>query len=1105
MSLSRFAGFLIVLSTIPTGVRAVPENRTWLDPNGGSFQDGANWSAGGPAVPDGEDTVIFSLGDSGYTVSFTANASNAQLRVDDDAVTFDLSGFSYLANSAPIIGSSADDFARFTLVNGFMLSPGLTVSNNSASEGTVVIGSQAHWQFTGQINVGSQGVGSLTVTSGGQLSINPPGGGPITFIGGAAGAIGSVNVSGAGSTWSSANVFIGGIGTGTFTVSSSADATVTGTTSIGDSPSGAGTLTVTGPSSRFRGTSIGVVGNFGRGTLQVLAGGRAQFDNQLNVAAGTGSQGTVLVSGAGSLLQVGGTLGMVQPGNGQLKIEQGGVLTTGSAQLGGAGGATVIVRDPGSTWDNGPITIGSSGVGTLWIDNGGRVTSGSTAIIGTSTGSSGNVIITGAGSRWDHTGQVQVGNGNTTGMVRVENGAVLNSTSGGNIGAGGGFGTVTLDGTGSRWLTPNVAVGNGGTGIINVRNGASLSSSLTLGSSATGNGTFILSGAGSIFSGFLGVGTGSGTGVMRVEDGAQAITIANVDIGQSAGATGGMIVSGGGARVAGSSYYAGGSSSGPGGTGRLTIAQGGSVDSPSNVKAWNAGIIEITGGDLKASAIDIAGRLYIAAGSATAVNTFINTGDTQLDSPSARLTSQNFTNSKLIHGEGTITANAGVNNTAPGEFRVTGSRRLLVNGPVFFNAGKVNLIDGGTLEVNGQLNNSASFIATGGGTVIAPTPVINNSQITASGGFFNFIAGLNFAASGKALITGGATATFHQQVNLIPGADFHISTASTAVFLAPVTGSNNFTGPGTKIFEAGASPIGPVETSGVSIVEEQAIVSATHFREAALTVDGRVQIMPDGGPDGVSKVGELNIGAAGKLDITNNAFIVDYAGTSPMPALRSAIFSGYAGGAWAGVGINSSTAAIDPTRAIGYAEAADVLDFSGPPPTFIGQSVDDSSALIRFTVRGDLNLDGSVSFADLIKIAANFGINDGTATWSQGDINYDGNVGFVDLIGVAAAFGSSLPASVAGASAEFNEALAAVQTPEPTQLALVATVLAMALSRRANRDLREQRMTAALPGGVRCVMSMPIQRRLSFCAAAMALPAAAERIEDDIRSAALDA
>src|SRR5205814_4330097 len=57
-------------------------------------------------------------------------------------------------------------------------------------------------------------------------------------------------------------------------------------------------------------------------------------------------------------------------------------------------------------------------------------------------------------------------------------------------------------------------------------------------------------------------------------------------------------------------------------------------------------------------------------------------------------------------------------------------------------------------------------------------------------------------------------------------------------------------------------------------------------------------------------------------------------------------------------------------------------------PTFDGLPIDDSTIIVKYTLRGDANLDGKVGFPDLVKLAQNYNNNTGEATWDIGDFNY---------------------------------------------------------------------------------------------------------------------
>jgi ELWxxDGT repeat protein len=162
---------------------------------------------------------------------------------------------------------------------------------------------------------------------------------------------------------------------------------------------------------------------------------------------------------------------------------------------------------------------------------------------------------------------------------------------------------------------------------------------------------------------------------------------------------------------------------------------------------------------------------------------------------------------------------------------------------------------------------------------------------------------------------------------------------------------------------------------------------------------------------GVLRTGSLQLGPTGHLDLSNNALIVDYADVSSLDTIQGYLSSGYASGAWNGLGINSTIAATTPNRALGYAQATDI----GSPPSFAGQAIDDTAVLVRFTVSGDSDLDGKVDVADLGRLASNW--QQTPRNWSEGDFDYSGSVDVNDLGILASNWQQGLSAPPAAASA----------------------------------------------------------------------------------------
>ena len=162
-----------------------------------------------------------------------------------------------------------------------------------------------------------------------------------------------------------------------------------------------------------------------------------------------------------------------------------------------------------------------------------------------------------------------------------------------------------------------------------------------------------------------------------------------------------------------------------------------------------------------------------------------------------------------------------------------------------------------------------------------------------------------------------------------------------------------------------------------------------------------------------------------------------YTGASPLTTVQNQLKGGFNGGAWTGNGITSSSAAASAgaahKTALGIAEATDYN--SSFPATFRGQTIDSTSVLIRYTVSGDANLDGTVNLTDFTILAANF--NGSSKRWAQGDFNYSGNVALTDFTFLASNFNQSLAA----------QTVAAV-VPEPGGASLALLVAAGWTARR---------------------------------------------------------
>jgi hypothetical protein len=344
-----------------------------------------------------------------------------------------------------------------------------------------------------------------------------------------------------------------------------------------------------------------------------------------------------------------------------------------------------------------------------------------------------------------------------------------------------------------------------------------------------------------------------------------------------------------------------------------------------------------------------------------------------------------------------------------GSVTITGGKTFATAGALA-NSGTILVGSASQLTLSGNLTNTGTLTTTG--TLAANTAINTSGTLTVSGPqSHGASASLNVTGGTATLNTdAGSTSAYNLAVSATGGilalnATQHLRSLTVG---APVT-----LGPITK---------GPV-TAGTNVLVTKQFATS----------------------------------GAGQLDLTNNALVFDYTG-SPGPALttvRAAIVSGFAGGAWTGPGIVSGTAAANPGYAVGYGEAAAVLNISGTgTASFRGETVDATAVLARFTTVGDANLDGVVNFSDLLTVARNY--NAAGANWNQGDFDYNGTVNFSDLLAVARNYNHLLAADPvpASPSPEFaaDLALAISEVPEPSIAgAVLAAAGAAALATRRRR------------------------------------------------------
>jgi hypothetical protein len=230
------------------------------------------------------------------------------------------------------------------------------------------------------------------------------------------------------------------------------------------------------------------------------------------------------------------------------------------------------------------------------------------------------------------------------------------------------------------------------------------------------------------------------------------------------------------------------------------------------------------------------------------------------------------------------------------------------------------------------------------------------------------------------------------------------SLASTAVVNA--NGSTNFAGNHT----AGATlpvPLGTLNVGPSTTVKVNA--SDFAFRPAVLSPTS------------------LAVDPTGKIDLTNNELVTTGTADQALTMIQA--------------GQISSSLLPDPTKALGY------VNLSG---------ADAGKVEVRYTLKGDTNLDGNVDVGDLGALATSYGISGGMS-WANGDFNQDHNVDVGDLGALATNYGNHL---ANGPSSQVAESLAIVASgggaavPEPGTLGLIGLFASSLLARRRRRSGR---------------------------------------------------
>ncbi|WP_421917298.1 autotransporter outer membrane beta-barrel domain-containing protein [Mesorhizobium sp.] len=487
------------------------------------------------------------------------------------------------------------------------------------------------------------------------------------------------------------------------------------------------------------------------------------------------------------ILQIGTT------GTGALSILNGGVLNnTGAALLGisTSGDGTATVSGANSTWNvnDDTLSVGFRGTGSLTIQNGGQVNA-AFASVG-EMGGTGAVSVDGAGSDWT----IQNGLGLGQGSLTITDGGAVTVNSDFELGNRSGLtGTTTVDGTGSSLdAKGDLSIGvAGGIGGLTIQNGGLVSDENGyVGNQASGNGTVVVAGAGSTWtnSTALVVGgdlTTGGTGALTIENGG---TVSNgaTAIGYAADSNGSVTVTGTGSFL----YSTGNLQVGYLGRGTLTIANGGAVtDLTANIGfATGTGTVTVDGIH---SSWSNTGDLYIGTGTGGSGTLAIsNSAGVSVDGNlylSYALGSTGTLNigaapGSAAVGAGTLDAASVQFGAGTGTINFNHDSANYVFAPAISGFGTINQIAGTTNLITDSSGFTGSTNITGGELAVYAS--LSGSLVTVSGGGIlggtGVVGGIN-AHSGGIIAPGDGIGTLNVAGNVAQasGSTYQVELDST--------------------------------------------------------------------------------------------------------------------------------------------------------------------------------------------------------------------------------------------------------------------------------------------------------------------------------------
>ena len=837
---------------------------------------------------------------SGGTVTLKKSDSKLIIGYKTGAVgEYKMSGGTLTSASPIVIGEQAGSEGTFEMTGGTLTGSALTLGNQAknddyaAATGTATFTNVTN-QFSGDINVGSYGIGTLTLNS---ASLKTNG---VFYVANHTGSKGTANLNSESSVTAKSHIIVGKSADGTLTLDNSSIESTEGYLYIGQNNGSSGNVTLkNGSSLSFPKHSIRV-GEAGTGVLniqpgstytgcEIFLGNASTAEGTLNIDKGTITSKSIVVGNAGKgYLNIGQGLSVgedqvIEDNATTVTISSGGFFIGGqesdahNAGIGTANISNTTMTVPGD------FTVGNYGKGTLTMDNSTATISGA-MYIANHTGSEGTATLNNV-TFTNTLGNVFVGKSGTGTLTLDSTDLSTNGylVVGGGVDADGktsgatGTGTINLtNGATLSNTSHSMRIGESGKGTFNVKSNSTLNSpsqDIHLGHASVGDGTLNIDG-GTVNSKIVYVGR-AGTGALEIKNGGVLNAGTNsLYLGYDASSVGTFNMSGSDTTVTAGALYVGNKAAKVDDDNKpianVATISGGSFTSSGNIfvgaEANSLGVLNVVGGTLT-------GNNELRVGNSGAGTMTITGGDVTVTGL-ANVGNSAGSTGMISIGNGTLTlSNSG--NT----FRIgregTGTVEVLEGGKLIVENTTTQLGyksgGNGTLTINGgtaNLNALQVGFASG-----------STGELKVLGGKLNVFNEINvgYDGTGSAAISGGVVTT----------GDFVVKSGMSAALNGGTLNVASYVNEGTTTFNGSTINLGSggvINSTGTFTATSGSVVvnPGSYYSESDQVLIGR--FMDYGTADSVNNMTTVPEGwstAAIELEDNGPAIVVAQYGSAP--------------------------------------------------------------------------------------------------------------------------------------------------------------------------------------------------------------------------------